>query len=97
MTVVVQHRAGRGRELLTDDAEDISVTGLFVHSDEPYTVGTAVGLSLVVPGGTIEATGRVVRVGVGASGRTGMGVMFTALDLRALRCIEELVAAAESR
>lgn len=91
VTLAVHHRGRPGREVLTDDAEDISVSGLFVHSEEPYTVGTLVGLNLALPGGRVEVTGRVVRVGLGASGRVGMGIMFTQLDGHARRLVEELV------
>jgi uncharacterized protein (TIGR02266 family) len=94
VTVVVRHRGEGTDELVADHAEDISRSGLFVSCDEPYTVGTAVQLQMTLPGGRdlIEALGRVVRVGVGHTGRSGMGIMFVSVDDRSRQLVERLVA-----
>jgi Tfp pilus assembly protein PilZ len=77
VTLVVARRGARGESLL---AEDLSTSGLFVCCDEPYTVGTALALAVELPWGErLELSGRVVRVGPGASGHVGMGVMFVGL------------------
>jgi len=89
--LAVQHRGRGAGELLLDESEDISASGVFVHSDEPYTVGTAVSLELFLEDDHVQVEGRVVRVGVGRSGRSGMGILFTQLDERARARIERLV------
>jgi len=89
--LAVQHRGQGAGELLLDESEDISASGAFVHCDEPYTVGTAVSLELFLEDGHVRVEGRVVRVGVGRSGRSGMGILFTQLDERARARIERLV------
>lgn len=94
MRLAVQHRGGGAGELLLDVSEDISASGVFVHSDEPYTVGTPVTLELFLDDGHIQIEGRVVRVGAGRSGRSGMGILFTHLDDGAHARIQRLVNAA---
>ena len=93
----VQHRGRGSGELLLDETEDISSSGVFVHCDEPYTVGTAVNLELFLDEGRIQLEGRVVRVGAGRSGRSGMGILFTRLDDCVRACIERLVKGAVDR
>ncbi len=91
MRLAVQH-CGRGAgELLLDESEDISASGVFVHCDEPYTVGTAVSLELFLDDGHVQVEGRVVRVGAGRSGRGGMGILFTRLDESVRARVERLV------
>jgi len=79
-----------------DQAEDISLTGLFVRCQEPYTVGTVVRLQLDIPGcgAPLDAHGCVVRVGSGGSGHTGMGIMFTSLTGVSRAMIERVILAA---
>ena len=91
MRLAVQHRGRDADELLVDESEDISASGVFVHCDEPYTVGTAVSLELFLDDGQLHVEGRVVRVGAGRGGRGGMGILFTQLDDRAGARIERLV------
>ncbi|HEX7489952.1 MAG TPA: PilZ domain-containing protein [Anaeromyxobacteraceae bacterium] len=89
--LAVQHRGrGAGARLL-DETEDISASGVFVHCDEPYMVGTAVSLELLLDDGHVHLEGRVVRVGAGRSGRGGMGILYTRLDDVARARIERLV------
>ncbi len=89
--LAIQHRGQGGGEPLLDESEDISASGVFVHCDEPYTVGTAVRLELFLEDGYLQVEGRVVRVGAGRSGRDGMGILFTQVDARARARIERLV------
>jgi Tfp pilus assembly protein PilZ len=80
VTLAVARRGAREKLL----AEDLSTSGLFVCCPEPYTVGTALDLAIELPwGDRLELEGRVVRVGPGASGHVGMGVMFVGLDAAA--------------
>ncbi len=99
ITVAVRHRGSGERDALVDEAEDISVTGLFVACEEPYTVGTAVELQVALPGGdrSFDAVGRVVRVGVGAGGRHGMGIMFLTVDDASRATLERIVRLAIDR
>jgi uncharacterized protein (TIGR02266 family) len=90
VALVVQHRREAGA-LLSDDVENLSASGLFVRCAEPYTVGTAVELTFGMPGSTLTARGRVVRVGVGASGQDGMGIMFEPLPAETREAVERLV------
>jgi Tfp pilus assembly protein PilZ len=90
VTLVVARRGARGESLL---AEDLSTSGLFVCCDEPYTVGTALALAVDLPWGErLELEGRVVRVGPGASGHVGMGVMFVGLGSAEEAALGRLVA-----
>jgi Tfp pilus assembly protein PilZ len=87
----VRRRGGRDEVL---PVEDLSATGLFVGCDEPFTVGTALDLRLDLPWGErLDLAGRVVRVGPGASGHSGMGIMFVGLDPRAGVSLARYVAA----
>ena len=94
LTVVYR---GRRAEPLLDTTEDLSLTGVFVHSDEPHTVGTEVVLALALPDGPLEVEGRVVRVGVGRSGRVGMGIFFTRLAPAAKARLQAVIDAALQR
>jgi uncharacterized protein (TIGR02266 family) len=82
--------------MYADHAEDISMTGLFVRCEEPYTVGSVVRLQMNIPGNEapVEAVGCVVRVGTGPSGHTGMGIMFTSLTGASCAMVEQFIAAA---
>ena len=91
MRLAVGHRGRGGSEPLLDETEDISASGVFVHCDEPYMVGTAVSLELFLDGGHVHVEGRVVRVGAGRSGCVGMGILFTWLDDSVRARIERLV------
>ncbi len=93
ITVAVRHRGAGEPDAVVDEAQDISATGLFVACEEPYTVGTAVELEVPLPGGErkFEAVGRVVRVGVGACGRHGMGIMFLAVDDASRSLLDRIV------
>jgi uncharacterized protein (TIGR02266 family) len=93
VTFSVQHQDDGGGELLAAEGENISASGIFIRCEETYTVGTRVRLRIALPGSIVEARGRVVRVGPGASGHTGMGIMFTTPDAGARAQIERLVAA----
>ncbi len=97
LTVTVQHQDEAGGELLADVGENISTSGVFVRCDVTYTVGTKVRLRFALSGGVVEARGRVVRVGLGSSGHTGMGIMFTSLDEAARAHVEQVVAAGVRR
>jgi hypothetical protein len=78
VALVVARRGARGESL---PAEDLSTSGVFVRCQEPYTVGTALELFVELPWGErLDLGGRVVRVGPGASGHVGMGVMFVGLQ-----------------
>ena len=99
ITVAVRHRGTGEPDAVIDQAQDISATGLFVACDEPYTVGTAVELEMAAPGGErgFAAVGRVVRVGVGAGGRHGMGIMFLSVDDASRAVLERLITLALDR
>ena len=94
IAITVQLADDRSRSVMSTQGEDISITGLFVRCSEPYTVGTTVRVSLPLEEALpVETVGRVVRVGPGASGQIGMGIMFTALDERSREAVAQLVAA----
>ncbi len=82
---------GDTTRMILAEGEDISTTGLFVRCDEPFVVGTRVRAEISIEGATIEVMGRVVRIGQGSSGRTGMGIMFAEQDGRTAAAIERLV------
>jgi len=90
VTLLVARRGARGESLL---AEDLSTSGVFLCCHEPYTVGTALELTVELPWGErFDLGGRVVRVGSGASGHVGMGVMFVELDAVAEAALGRFVA-----
>jgi uncharacterized protein (TIGR02266 family) len=94
ISIALQHSDAKA--VASDQAEDVSTSGLFVRCEEPYTVGTAVSLRMDIPGTEVplEALGCVVRVGSGGSGHTGMGIMFMDLAAESRAVLERLLAAA---
>ncbi|MGH7440095.1 MAG: PilZ domain-containing protein [Polyangiaceae bacterium] len=76
---------------------NISRTGVFIKSQTPLAVGTRVNLRFTVIMDeieTIEGVGEVVRVekdGSGASGASGMGVVFRELSAYSKSLIEKLL------
>ncbi len=85
------------KRMILADGEDISTTGLFVRCDEPFVVGTRVRAEISIEGATIDVMGRVVRIGQGSSGRTGMGIMFAEQDRHTVAAIERLVCELRTR
>jgi Tfp pilus assembly protein PilZ len=74
------------------EGEDVSTTGIFVRCGEPFAVGTPVCVAMPIGDeDPIEVSGRVVRVGPGARGHVGMGIMFAGLDERSCAALRELV------
>ena|SRR5581483_9120927 len=76
---------------------NISRTGVFIKSQTPLAVGTRVNLRFTVIMDeieTIEGVGEVVRVekdASGASGTSGMGVVFRELSAYSKTLIEKLL------
>ena len=94
LAVTVELVDERSRSALTTHAEDISTSGMFVRCAEPYIIGTTLRVALALDAaGAIETVGRVVRIGPGASGHVGMGIMFTFLDDGARAAVARVVAA----
>jgi uncharacterized protein (TIGR02266 family) len=83
---------GAPGEAVEARGEDLSTSGLFVRCEEPYTVGTPLQLQLELPTGPVHGVGKVVRVGAGASGHVGMGILFTVLDGASRAAVARLVA-----
>ncbi len=78
--------------LLTDLTDDISVGGLFIHTDEPLAVGTKLRLKLKAPGQWFSLTIQGEVAWRQAEGRRGIGVHFLPANPREQQRIDRLIA-----
>jgi len=78
---------------LEEYVTNISRDGVFIRTDEPYSIGTRVNLrfSIILEEvETIEGLGEVVRIVDTPSGPKGMGVVFVDLDSVSEKIIQRL-------
>ncbi len=81
-------------ELFSEFARNINEGGLFVETESPHPVGTAVTLQFQIPGSEepVQVAGNVVRATDTASGETpGMGIEFDSLGSSDQRRVNDLV------
>ena len=78
---------------LEEYVTNISRDGVFIRTDEPYSIGTRVNLrfSIILDEvETIEGLGEVVRIVENHAGTKGMGVVFVDLDSVSEKIIQRL-------
>lgn len=83
-----------GESYLFSRAENLSELGIFLASNEPYTVQTRIELRFRAPEGDepLKIKGEVVWVETGAGGKTpGMGIRFFDLDIPQKERIKSLI------
>lgn len=80
-------------ELFSDFARNINEGGIFVETESPHELGTAVKLQFQIPGSDepIQVSGIVVRISDGSEEHSGMGIEFDNLDGAARGHINKLV------
>ncbi len=80
LNVLVQYRFDSFEDFSAEYAEDLSMGGMFISTDDTREVGTHIYLQFTLQGGRrlVEALGRVARVIPGEDG--GMGIEFVNLD-----------------
>ena len=81
-------------ELFSEFARNINEGGLFVETESPHPVGTAVTLQFQIPGSEepVQVAGNVVRATDAVSGDTpGMGIEFDGLGSTDQRRVNDLV------
>ncbi len=81
-------------ELFSEFARNINEGGIYVETETPQPIGTAVSLHFQLPGSEdpVEVTGRVVRHGdPGAGELPGMGVEFDDLGRQERELINDLI------
>lgn len=81
-----------------DYAQNISLGGIFLRTDNPFPAGTKVNLSFSLPGynGLIETKGEVIWVvkkddSEEGRGSPGMGIKFEDLSLESKQIIDKLI------
>lgn len=96
VAMLVQYRFDALEDFIADYSANLSTTGIFVHTDEPRKVGTAVYLQITLREGArlIEGFGRVARVGRDR-GKMGMGIQFVSFDEDSMALVRRVLA--ESR
>jgi uncharacterized protein (TIGR02266 family) len=85
-----------GGTTVTEEAQDVSLKGMFIRTDTPLSVGDPLVVSLSLPESTATLTLPTRVKWVSAFGslehpRPGMGVEFTGLDDRRRRALETLL------
>ena len=81
-------------EFFSEFARNINEGGLFVETETPHPLGTAVDLQFKLPGSSepIQVTGSVVRVAAGSADEpSGMGIAFGDLDTETRGRINDMV------
>ena len=81
-------------ELFSDFARNINEGGIFVETDAPHAIGTAVDLQFKLPGNDdpIRVKGVVVHLSTGTAGEpSGMGIEFAELPPDAREQINAMV------
>lgn len=79
-----------GEEVVTGQAQDVSLGGLFVETRSPFPFGTEVIVHLPLPGYKEELTVPAV---VRWTGEDGMGLQFGLIGVRETHAITEVVRA----
>jgi molecular chaperone DnaK len=98
LSILVQYRFDTLHDFLGEYAEDISLGGMFIRTDEPRPVGSMIYLQFALKDGSrlIEGLGRVVHVtppGSSDSERpAGMGIEFVNFDPESEAFLQDLVA-----
>ena len=87
-------RWGAIGDFFPEYASDVSTSGVFIRSPAPRPVGTLVFLQVALQESarTVEALGRVARIGRDSGGEPGMGVQFLTLDDESRALVDQLVA-----
>ena len=81
-------------DLFSEFAHNVNEGGLFIQTEEPPEVGSAITLEFQIPEteSPIQVMGRVVRISEGLGDEPpGMGVQFEELDAKARTTINELI------
>lgn len=93
LNLLVQFRFQSYDEFLADYASDISVGGLFLHTEEPRPEGSLVYFQFTTKeeGAFIEGLGRVVRVLEDEQGHKGMGIEFVNVEEPSAAKIRDIV------
>ena len=81
-------------DLFSEFARNVNEGGLFIETEEPPEIGSAIALEFQIPetDSPIQVLGRVVRISDGFGHEPpGMGVQFENLDTEARATINELV------
>jgi len=81
-------------EFFSEFARNINEGGLFVETETPHPLGTAVDLQFKLPGSAdpIQVSGSVVRTSPGSPDEpSGMGIVFDDLDTGTRQRINDLV------
>lgn len=90
LPVIVKAAGSKVEGSVSLDSLDVSEGGAFLRSDLLFEVGEILQLEIPLPGGgTVKATGRVVRVSRrrGNEGVSGMGIEFTRMAMSDRRAI----------
>jgi len=81
-------------DLFSEFARNVNEGGLFIETEEPPEIGSAIALEFQIPEteAPIQVMGRVVRLSDGLGHEPpGMGVQFENLDAEASATINELI------
>lgn len=91
LNILIQYRFDTFEDFVAEYADDLSLGGMFIRTDDTRDEDTHVYLQFSLKDGTrlIEALGRVVRVVDGEEG--GMGVEFVNLDDDSLALVEAII------
>ncbi len=87
-------------DLFSEFTRDINEGGVFIETEDPQEIGTAVDLQFHLPGSTdpVKAAGLVVRIGDGSDGGPiGMGIEFESLPIAARERINDLIRSMRTR
>ncbi len=83
-------------EFITEYAKDLSLTGMFLHTNKPHPPGASFQFEFEVEGGQplIRGVGEVVWIrdpGKAEDEPPGMGIRFISLDSRSLKLVRWLI------
>ncbi len=80
LNVLVQYRFDTFDDFTAEYAEDLSMGGIFIRTDDVRPIGTHIYLQFTLQAGRrlVEALGRIIRLVPGDDG--GMGIEFVNLD-----------------
>lgn len=95
LNVLVQYRFDTFDDFSAEYAEDLSMGGILIRTDDVRPVGTHVYLQFTLQAGRrlVEALGKVMRVVPGDEG--GMGIMFVNLDDDSRELLAKIIAERE--
>jgi molecular chaperone DnaK len=95
LSFLVQYRSDSFEDFLAEYATNISVSGMFVHTEDPREPGTLIYFQFLLADGQrlIEGLGKVVwsKPRVEGVPDPGMGVEFMSLDTDSVALIEEII------